>query len=166
MLSAEHSKQKEVNRSYLQKILQNLIYLARQGLPMRGNWMPVEEGIGCEEDSNFHQLMLLRTNDDETVGLTYRKVLPPALWIWENMYCSHIQFFNFSDSKNLFGMTDRCETFRDFRTTIPLSSLKVSNLYTIACDFYGSPNKQNQMCKLCTFSQIRSHMMLHFFLTI
>ena len=67
MLSAEHSKQKEVNRSYLRKVLQNLIYLARQGLPMRGNWVSVEGGIGCEEDSNFHQLLLLRANDDETI---------------------------------------------------------------------------------------------------
>ena len=46
---------------------------------MRGNWVSFEGGIGCEEDSNFHQLMLLRANDDETVGLTYQKVLPPAL---------------------------------------------------------------------------------------
>ena len=29
--------------------------------------MSVEGGIGCEEDSNFHQLMLLRANDDETI---------------------------------------------------------------------------------------------------
>ena len=54
-------------------------------------------------------------------------------------------------------MTDRCETFRDCRTTIPLLSLKVSNCYTIACSFYGSPNEQNRMYELCTFSQIRSH---------
>ena len=53
MLSAEHSKQKEVNRSYLLKILQNLIYLAHQGLPMRGNWVSVEGGIGCEEDGSY-----------------------------------------------------------------------------------------------------------------
>ena len=29
--------------------------------------MSVEGGIGCEEDSSFHQLMLLRANDDETI---------------------------------------------------------------------------------------------------
>ena len=67
MLSAGHSKQKEVNRSYLWKILQNVIYLACQGLPMRGNWVSVEGGIGCEENSTFHQLMLLCANDDETI---------------------------------------------------------------------------------------------------
>ena len=57
-------------------------------------------------------------------------------------------------------MTDRCETFRDCRTTIPLSFLKVSNRYTIACSFYGSPNEQNRMSELCTFSQIWSHIYL------
>ena len=54
-------------------------------------------------------------------------------------------------------MTDRCETYTDCRITIPLSSLKVSNIYTIASGFYGSPNEQNWMCELCTFSQIQSH---------
>ena len=50
-------------------------------------------------------------------------------------------------------MPNRCETFRDFRTTIPLSPLKVSNLYTIVCGFYGSANEQNLMCELCTFAK-------------
>ena len=43
---------------------------------------------------------------------------------------------------------------------IPLSSLKFSNLYTIPCSFYVSPNEQNQMCELCMFSQIQSHIFL------
>ena len=54
-------------------------------------------------------------------------------------------------------MTDRCETVRDCRTTIASSFLKVSNLCTIPCGFCESPNKQNWMCELCTFSQIWSH---------
>ena len=54
---------------------------------------------------------------------------------------------------------DRCETFRDCSTTIPVSSLKLSYLYTIPCGFYDSPNEQNWMCELCTFSQIRSHIL-------
>ena len=57
-------------------------------------------------------------------------------------------------------MTDRCEMFRNCRTTIPLSSLKISTLYTIICDFYASPNAQNRMCELCTFSQIRLHILV------
>ena len=57
-------------------------------------------------------------------------------------------------------MLDRYETFRDCRTTIRLTALKVSTLYIIHCDFYRYANTQNQMCELCTFSQIRSHMQL------
>ena len=53
-------------------------------------------------------------------------------------------------------MTDRCEIFRNCRTTIPLSFLKLSTLCTIPYGFYASPNAQNRMCELCTFSQIRS----------
>ena len=64
MLSSEHAEQKAVNRSYLLKVLQNIVYLARQGLPMRGNWVLEEGGGACERDSNFHQLMLLRASDD------------------------------------------------------------------------------------------------------
>ena len=35
--------------------------------------------------------------------------------IRENVHSSHIQFFNFGDSQNLFGMMERCETFTDCR---------------------------------------------------
>ena len=58
-------------------------------------------------------------------------------------------------------MTDICETFRDQRTTSPLSSVKVSNQYTIHYGFYRSPNEKNWMCELCTFSQIWSHTYTH-----
>ena len=37
-------------------------------------------------------------------------------------------------------MTDKCETCRDCRATIPLPPPKVSNLYAILCGCYGSPN--------------------------
>ena len=64
LLSAEYSQKKAHNRSYLLKVLQNVLYLACQGLPMRDNWVPAEAGEGCEEDSNFHQMMLLHAIDD------------------------------------------------------------------------------------------------------
>ena len=48
--------------------------------------------------------------------------------------------------------------FQRLCTTIPLSSLKISYLYTIPCGFYESPNEHNRMCELCMFSQIRSQM--------
>ena len=54
--------------------------------------------------------------------------------------------------------TDRYETVRDARSTIALLSLKVSNLYTILCGFYGSPNEQIWISELCTFSLIQSQL--------
>ena len=63
MLSTDHAQQKAVNRSYLLKVFQNVVYLACQGLPIKGNWVQ-EGGGGCERDSNFHQLMLLCASDD------------------------------------------------------------------------------------------------------
>ena len=81
--------------------------------------------------------------------------------ICENVHSSHIHFFNFGGSYNFIGMTDEYETCRDCRTTIPVSLLKVSNLNPIPCGSNGSPNVQNWMCELCTFSQIRSHFLNH-----
>ena len=75
--------------------------------------------------------------------------------ICEKVYSSHIHFFNFGKSQILLRMTNRCEIFRNCSTTIPLSFLKVLTLCTIPCGFYASPNAQNRMCELCTFSQIR-----------
>ena len=63
MLSKEHAQQKAVNRYYLFKVLQNVVYCARQGQPVRGNWV-LGGGGGCEHDSNFHLLMLLSACDD------------------------------------------------------------------------------------------------------
>ena len=47
-----------------------LYFLARQGLSFRGTWVSSEsdqEGSGAEVNSNFHQLLLLRANDDPTI---------------------------------------------------------------------------------------------------
>ena len=52
-------------------------------------------------------------------------------------------------------MVDRFETCRVYRATIPLSFLKISDLYTVPTRFYAL-NEKNQMCELCTFSQIQS----------
>ena len=43
-------------------------------------------------------------------------------------------------------MTGRYETLWDCSITIVISSLKISNLYTIPCGFHRSPNEQNWMC--------------------
>ena len=49
------------------------------------------------------------------------------------------------------------ETFRVYRATIPLSFLESLDLYTVSSGFYESLNEENQICELCTISQIRSH---------
>ena len=68
VLSKEFASQKAINRSYLQKVLQNIIFLSWQGLPLRENWVPSADGDGgCELDSNFHQLILLCGNDDPNI---------------------------------------------------------------------------------------------------
>ena len=56
-------------------------------------------------------------------------------------------------------MTDKCKIFKDCRTAILLPYLKISTLCTIPCGFYASPNAQNRMCELCTFSQIQSQIL-------
>ena len=69
LISTEHEKQKEINCAYLRKLLENIIFLARQRLPMRGNWVSPDdsEGGGLEQNSNFHQLLLLHGKNDPTV---------------------------------------------------------------------------------------------------
>ena len=63
--AAGNYNQRAIKRAYLQKVLQNVVFLARQGLLFRGNWIPSEDGSGgCEKESNFYQLMQLRANDD------------------------------------------------------------------------------------------------------
>lgn len=60
MLSSTHLKEKNANRQYLLKVMQNIRFLARQGIPLRGD--------GDEHDSNFIQLLYLRSNDDTSIS--------------------------------------------------------------------------------------------------
>ena len=55
LLSTQHKQEKATNRAMLQKVLENLCSLARQGLALRGH--------GDGEDSNFIQLLQLRALD-------------------------------------------------------------------------------------------------------
>ena len=52
---------KQNNREMLLKILASIRYLARQSLPLRGNWKEEEKS---EYDSNFFQLLKLRCEGD------------------------------------------------------------------------------------------------------
>ena len=56
MLNREAATERKQNRTYLLKILSSVRFLARQGLPLRGD--------GDETNSNFHQLLLLRSVED------------------------------------------------------------------------------------------------------
>ena len=56
MLSSELARQKADNRQCILKILSNFRFLARQGLAIRGS--------GDDKDSNFTQLLKLRSEDD------------------------------------------------------------------------------------------------------
>ena len=69
MMSTENEKQKAVNHVYLKKVLQNVVFLASQGLPFRGDWVPGEKEreAGAEMNSNFHQLLLLRAQGDQNI---------------------------------------------------------------------------------------------------
>ena len=62
-------------------------------------------------------------------------------------------------------MSDIHETCRDYRATIPLLVQKIldPDVFPIMC--YEPLNVQNRMCELCTFSQIRSHIMPTTFVT-
>ena len=53
--------------------------------------------------------------------------------------------------------SDRLVIPRSYGTTIPLLALKISDLHTVPNKFYEYLNVKNWMCELCTFSQIRSH---------
>ena len=56
MLNREAATERKQNRTYLLKILSSVRFLARQGLPLRGD--------GDETNSNFHQLLLLQSVED------------------------------------------------------------------------------------------------------
>jgi len=64
-LSSNYASQKQANREYLLKIIQNVTFLARQGLALRGD--------GDEKDSNFMQLLQLHAIDDPNISTTLEK---------------------------------------------------------------------------------------------
>lgn len=61
-LSSQHARDKEQNRRMLLKIISRVRFLARQGLPLRGD--------GDERNSNFLALLSLREEDDPTIGVS------------------------------------------------------------------------------------------------
>ena len=64
-LSVRHKQEKLERRQCFLKVLSNIRFLARQGLPLRGH--------GDESDSNFIQLMKLRGQDDSRIASWLQK---------------------------------------------------------------------------------------------
>lgn len=64
-LSKEYKEEKAINRKVFLIILQNLRYLARQGLPLRGRY--------SDSESNFIQLLLLRSLDIPCISTWMKK---------------------------------------------------------------------------------------------
>ena len=54
------SKEKEINRGMLIKIISSVRFLARQGLALRGD--------GSEDDGNFYQMLKVKVEDDPGVN--------------------------------------------------------------------------------------------------
>ena len=61
LLSERHALEKSINRKSLLSILSNIRYLARQALPLRGDW---NTETRSEENSNFYQLLNLRAQEN------------------------------------------------------------------------------------------------------
>ena len=70
LLDTELAKSKETNQKMILEIFQNIRYLARQPLPCRGNWCNEEKS---EINSNFYQLLLLRSKDDKVLTSWVKK---------------------------------------------------------------------------------------------
>ena len=66
MLSTQHAMEKKLNREYFLKILSTILFLARQGLPLRGD--------GDEKDSNFYQWAATTINLLATALLLHGKI--------------------------------------------------------------------------------------------
>ena len=62
MMSDIAHEEKETNRKMLLKSLSSIRYLARQALPLRGNW---DDDKKTEFNSNFYQLLKLRSEEDK-----------------------------------------------------------------------------------------------------
>ena len=64
LLCNQHAEEKMKSRKVLFAILGNIIYLARQALPLRSNW---NLGTGSEENYNFYQLLKLRVEENSEI---------------------------------------------------------------------------------------------------
>ena len=68
LLSVEYYREKKENQAYLLHVISTVLYLARQGLPLRGD--------GDDQESNFYQLLLLRGEDLPVIKSVLQKKQP------------------------------------------------------------------------------------------
>ena len=117
MLSSQHAQQKMENRECLLKVLANLKFLARQGLPLRGD--------GDDSDSNFIQLLKLRARDDK----------PLAAWLEKktDKYLSH-------DMQNELLQVMALSILRDVSKEIQASSF-----FSVMCDECTDASNKEQL---------------------
>ena len=117
MLSSELARQKADNRHCLLKILSNLRFLARQGLANRGS--------GDDKDSNFTQLLKLRSEDDGRIMDWLSKKT--------DKYASH-------DMQNEMLQVMAPSMLRDIA-----ASIASSKFFTIMCDECTDSSNKEQL---------------------
>ena len=116
MLSTAHGAEKALNREMLRRILQNIRFLARQGLALRGG--------GDGEDSNFTQLLRIRAFDCPDV----------AAWI-----AKKTNNYTAGDIQNELLQLMAISILRDVGT-----SIKTSGWYTIMADECSDVSNKEQ----------------------
>ena len=65
MMSTSYAAERQHNRKMLLNVLRNIRYFVRQSLPLPGTW---DEETVCELNSNFHQLILRRSEEDSKIA--------------------------------------------------------------------------------------------------
>ena len=131
MLVKQHKQEKKDNRQCLLKILSNVLFLARQGLPFRGD--------GEEIDSNFIQLLKLRGLDDPRIDSWLSKQ--------NSKYTSHI-------IQNEILKAMYLNIIRKIA-----SQIQESDFFCIMCDEYCDVSNKEQLvvCIRWVDSKLQAH---------
>ena len=87
------------NHQYIQKVLKNVLFLARQGLPFRGNWVSAEESCSVETDSNLNRILFLHAKDDPGILDIMQRKTPKYMYtnhhtqneLMQNIVLNHLR---------------------------------------------------------------------------
>ncbi len=82
LLLSEIKKEKEKNCAYLQKVLQNVIFLARQGLSFRGTWVVLESGqeVSGAEVNSRRDALFKKLKEELSPHVPGLRTLCPTRW--------------------------------------------------------------------------------------